>query len=106
MKAKITKYKVYQQLLAWRIIALLFVLPFMGIQCVEAQYTSIPDANFEHALFSLGIDTVDSDHQVLTSAISGVTSLDVSNKSIANLAGIEGFTSLTSLSCSNIVIAY
>ena len=105
MKAKITKHKVYQQLSSWRTVVLFFVLTFMGMQRAEAQYTAIPDANFEHALFSLGIDTLDGDHQVLTSAISGVTTLDVSNKGIANLTGIEGFTSLTSLSCSNNTLA-
>ena len=101
MKAKITNHKVYQKFLSCRAVALFFFLTFMGMQHVEAQYTAIPDSNFEHALFSLGIDTVDSDHQVLTSAISGVTTLDVSNKSISDLAGIEGFISLNSLSCSN-----
>ncbi len=101
MKAKIAKYKVYQQLSSWRTVVLLFVITFIGMQRVEAQYTAIPDSNFEHALFSLGIDTLDGDHQVLSSAISGVTTLDVSNKSIADLSGIEGFTSLNSLACSN-----
>lgn len=62
-------------------------------------YTAIPDTNFENALFTLGIDTVDGDHQVLTSAISGVSSLDVSSKSIANLTGIAAFTNLQSLNC-------
>jgi len=70
------------------------------MQSATAQYTSIPDANFEQALFDLGIDTVNGDNQVLTSDISGFTSLDVSSKNIADLTGIEGFTSLEILNCS------
>ena len=62
-------------------------------------YTAIPDANFEQALFDQGIDTVNGDKQVLTSAISGLTLLDVSNKNIASLTGIEAFSSLAELIC-------
>ncbi|OYU83949.1 MAG: hypothetical protein CFE24_08790 [Flavobacterium sp. BFFFF2] len=68
-------------------------------------YTAIPDANFEQALFDLGIDTVNGDHQVVTSAISGVTSLSLSNSygnlSISDLTGLEDFTSLQSFSLSH-----
>ncbi|OYU85558.1 MAG: hypothetical protein CFE24_01250 [Flavobacterium sp. BFFFF2] len=78
-------------------------LLFMGMLLVfgigQAQYTTIPDANFEQALFDQGIDTVNGDHRVLTSAISGVTSLDVSYKGISSLAGIQGFASLQVLRC-------
>ncbi len=72
-----------------------------GVACAPyfVQYTTIPDANFEQALFDLGIDTINGDHQVLTSAISGITSLDVSTKNITNLTGIKDFTSLTELFC-------
>jgi len=68
-----------------------------GVQ--SGDYTAIPDSNFEQALYNLGIDTINSDHQVLTSAISGVTSLDVQNLNIYDLTGIEGFVSLQSLNC-------
>ncbi|OYU82769.1 MAG: hypothetical protein CFE24_14255 [Flavobacterium sp. BFFFF2] len=71
-----------------------------GVACSNpVQYTAIPDANFEQALVDLGIDTVNGDHRVLTSAVSGLTSLDVSSKSISDLTGIEDFTSLQSLNC-------
>ena len=66
---------------------------------ITSPYTAIPDANFEQALFDQGIDTVNGDHQVLTSAISGVTSLDVSFKNIADLTGIQDFISITNLNC-------
>jgi Leucine-rich repeat (LRR) protein len=52
-------------------------------------------------LFDLGIDTVNGDHQVLTSAISTVPTLDVSNKNISSLVGIKGFTSLWGLTCNS-----
>ncbi|WP_046756030.1 HYR domain-containing protein [Kordia jejudonensis] len=60
-------------------------------------YTSIPDSNFE-ALLS-AYDDIPNDGQVPTAAIQGVTTLDVSNSSIADLTGIEGFTALTDLNC-------
>ena len=63
-----------------------------------SQFTSIPDANFEQALIDLGHDDV-IDGQVLTSNISGVTSLAVMGDSISDLTGIKDFTALTVLKC-------
>jgi hypothetical protein len=63
------------------------------------EYTSILDSNFEQALFDLGIDIVNGDNQVLTSAISIITDLDVSNKGIVDLSGIRDFINLQSLTC-------
>ncbi|MFI0429068.1 T9SS type A sorting domain-containing protein [Mariniflexile sp. HMF6888] len=60
--------------------------------------THVPDNNFEQALIALGYDTVLDDY-VTTANISKVTSLDVSDKSINDLTGIEAFTALTSLNC-------
>ena len=68
---------------------------------VASLYTAIPDANFEQALFDLGYDDVNGDHQVLTSNVSALTSLNVSNASIDNLTGIAAFSSLTDLNCSS-----
>jgi Leucine-rich repeat (LRR) protein len=65
------------------------------------QTTSIPDSNFEQALITLGIDSdATVNGQVLTADISGVTSLNISNKIIADLTGIEDFTSLQTFNCS------
>ncbi|MDD5150624.1 MAG: T9SS sorting signal type C domain-containing protein [Flavobacterium sp.] len=69
-----------------------------GYTVSAAGTTSIPDANFEQALIDLGLDC-SLDGQVFTSNISGVTYLDVSNYNIADLTGIEGFTSLYELTC-------
>lgn len=78
----------------------LLLLLLLANFSIYAQYTSIPDANFEKKLIALGIDSGTADGQVLTSKISGVTSLDVSRNSIADLTGIQNFTSLTKLDCS------
>jgi Leucine-rich repeat (LRR) protein len=66
----------------------------------DCNYVNIPDANFEQALIDLGIDTNPVlDGRVLRSDVEGVTSLDVSSKNIADLKGIEAFTSLEILYC-------
>ena len=79
------------------IFTLLLSFTFIGF----SQTTAIPDENFEQALIDLGYDTAPIDGQVLTANIEGVTSLDVRNKNIADLTGIEGFTALITLLCSN-----
>lgn len=66
---------------------------------IYAQYTSIPDANFENKLIQLGIDTGASDGKVLTSRINSVQALDISLSNISDLTGIENFTELATLSC-------
>ncbi|UMB53140.1 gliding motility-associated C-terminal domain-containing protein [Lutibacter sp. A64] len=58
--------------------------------------TYVPDDNFEQALIDQGYDDVLDDY-VLTDNISGITDLDVSNKNIADLTGIEDFIALTVL---------
>ena len=63
------------------------------------QETAIPDQNFEQALINLGYDDVIDGH-VLTYTISQITNLNVNNKNIADLTGIQDFTSLQTLSCS------
>ncbi|PXY46013.1 T9SS type A sorting domain-containing protein [Flavobacterium hydrophilum] len=64
-------------------------------------YTIINDSNFENKLIALGIDTDGKNGVVANSAIEKITQLDLSNSSIANLKGIEGFKALTTLNCSN-----
>jgi Leucine-rich repeat (LRR) protein len=64
-------------------------------------YTIINDSNFENKLIALGIDTDGKNGFVANSSIEKITQLDVSNSSIADLKGIEGFKSLTQLNCSN-----
>ncbi|MDC8001807.1 T9SS type A sorting domain-containing protein [Aequorivita todarodis] len=64
--------------------------------CAFAQYTVIPDPNFEQALIDLGYDTV-LDGQVLTDNIDGVLELDVFDKNINDMTGIQDFSALESL---------
>ena len=72
----------------------LLLFPFV----FYCQYTSIPDPVFENVLINYGLDTIQ-DGQVLTSNISGVQFLDVSDYGISDLTGIEDFTSLEYLDC-------
>ena len=80
-------------------VTILFIV-LLTSSFVFAQNTYVPDDNFEQALIDLGYDTTLDDY-VLTANISGVTSLDVSNKEISDLTGIEAFTALTHLDCSH-----
>ena len=79
---------------------LLSCLSLYGI-CI-AQTTNIPDPEFEQALIDLGIDSDGTVNQeVLTADISGISSLDVNSRNITDLKGIQDFSSLTFLDCSN-----
>jgi len=64
-----------------------------------SQTAGIPDPNFEHALKDLGFNISPISGSVSTAIDSGVTLLEVSNKNISSLIGIEAFTSLNYLSC-------
>lgn len=63
-----------------------------------SQNTAIPDSNFEQALIDLGYDSI-LDGQVLTANISNVVELNIENKNIADLKGIQDFTLLRRLYC-------
>lgn len=58
---------------------------------------AIPDSAFEQKLISLGIDTNGTTGDVLFNDITNITTLDVSESSISNLTGIQGFVKLQSL---------
>jgi hypothetical protein len=60
----------------------------------------IPDAKFEDKLIALGIDKDGKNGLVANASIAVITSLDVSNASITDLTGIQGFSALTTLNCS------
>ena len=86
MKTKITKT--------------IFILgTFFFFVAAKAQYTAIPDTNFENYLYTQGMDNINGDHQVLTVNIAGVTSLNVSSKNISDLTGIQAFSALRNLYC-------
>ncbi len=59
---------------------------------------NFPDANFRTIVGGSAIDK-DNNDELSESEIQAVINLDVFNRSIANLKGIEHFTALTNLSC-------
>ena len=59
-------------------------------------YTNVPDDNFEQALIDLGYDDV-LDDLVYTENINELTNLNLPQKGIVNLTGIQDFISLTEL---------
>ena len=63
---------------------------------IFAQYTTIPDTNFEAKLISLGIDDA-ADGKVLTSKINTLKTLEIYPSNISDLTGIQNFTALTTL---------
>lgn len=74
---------------------LLFLL-LSGFFC-SAQYTLIPDPNFEKALIDLGIDSGTIDGKVSTANVANVISLLIPGKNISDLTGIEAFAKLEQL---------
>jgi Leucine-rich repeat (LRR) protein len=76
-----------------------FLLFFITSLSASAQFTSIPDVNFEKSLISIGLDTGNPDGKVLTSNIIKTTYLDVSSKLIRDLTGIQDFAELKNLYC-------
>jgi len=63
--------------------------------------TAIPDIHFEQTLINLGIDKDKQINGLIdNSAILSITELDLSNKGIIDLSGIEAFVNLTYLNCS------
>ena len=75
-------------------------LSFLLFSLSFSQNTTIPDANFEQALINLGYDVGPPDGIVPTANINTITELDVSLLNIADLSGIEDFTALEILECS------
>lgn len=75
---------------------ILFVLIFP--LCSFAQFTFVPDDNFEQALINLGVDSLIDDY-VGTAGIDTITYLYISNRGISDLTGIEDFISLRGLFC-------
>ncbi|KQC33308.1 hypothetical protein AAU57_08240 [Nonlabens sp. YIK11] len=68
--------------------------------CTNTNLTFVPDDNFEQALIDLGLDDT-LDNYISTETAQGVTILNLNQKGISNLRGLESFTSLDSLYISN-----
>ncbi|MGQ7946823.1 T9SS sorting signal type C domain-containing protein [Flavobacterium sp. WC2509] len=81
-------------------VLLIPVLFSLFTNLASAQYTSIPDPNFELALIREGYDSDGNvNGHVLTSDISSVKDLDVFLSDITDLTGIQDFSSLQTLQC-------
>ncbi len=89
-----------KKLYVMKSISVIFVV-FFVISTSYAQYTSIPDTNFEQTLINQGIDSEGIlDGQVLTNDINTISTLDVAYYYfITDLTGIEDFTALEYLNC-------
>jgi gliding motility-associated-like protein len=79
----------------------LFLISFVA----NAQYTLIPDPEFEYFLIYKGYDSGNIDGKVLTSNISSIKEIyffpGAANINIKDLTGIEDFTALEKLNCTN-----
>jgi Leucine-rich repeat (LRR) protein len=73
---------------------LLFCFPIQ----LYAQYTYVPDDNFEQRLINLGYDFFLDDY-VETQSIDTVSYLNIPNQGIVDLTGLEDFLSLVFLFC-------
>ncbi|MCH7785867.1 MAG: T9SS type A sorting domain-containing protein [Bacteroidetes bacterium] len=84
----------------------LFYLILFLISCsfLNAQIVFIPDANFKAALINQGVDT-NSDGEIQVSEAEAVINLNVSGWNIMSLEGIQSFTSLEVLNCSNNILS-
>ena len=62
---------------------------------------AIPDANFEQALIDLGFDTNGLTGNIKKCEAASITDLNVNNKNISSLSGIEHFAGLRILHCNS-----
>ena len=82
-----------------KLLLILLCLPLLTL----AQKTYVPDDNFENYLETNGMgDGIAINDSVLTANIDTITQLLPAWSSIADLTGIEDFTSLTYLNCAEI----
>lgn len=76
------------------------MLTLLSTSTLVAQTTSVPDPNFEQELIALGLD---SDGLINGSMLNAqpdtVTALNVNQKNISDLTGIEAFSQLVELRC-------
>jgi len=80
---------------------LILAIIFSTIQNLYAQNTYVPDDYFEMTLIALGYDSGELNDSVPTDNIKSITFLDVHERNISDLTGIEDFESLEYLHCYN-----
>jgi Leucine-rich repeat (LRR) protein len=84
----------------------LLLLLLLANFSIYAQYTLIPDINFEKKLIALGLDAGAPDGKILTFNIIKVKSLTLDTTVIADLTGIQDFEALETLICKGDVAYY
>ena len=67
-----------------------FLLVLFTLPLLHAQTTAVPDPAFEQALIDLGYDDILDDY-VVTDSINSLINLNIFNKNIKDLTGIEDF---------------
>ncbi len=77
-------------------LSILFVSLFF--QVCFSQVVNIPDPNFKHALINANVD-LNGDREIQLSEAELVTELDVSERLIFDITGIEEFSNLTRFAC-------
>ncbi len=85
-------------LVIMKILLLFYTSLFFSFSLI-GQTTAIPDPNFEQALIDQGYDSGSIDGVVFTDSINTITVLNINNKGIFDLTGIEDFIALISLFC-------
>ena len=84
-----------------KLLLILLCLPITGFGQFTLK-TYVPDDNFENFLESSGMgDGIQLNDSINFWAIEMLINLDVSNQNISDLTGIEDFTVISSLDCSN-----
>ena len=74
-------------------------MAFLG--CLQAQNVNIPDANFKAALLNIASVNTNGDNEIQLSEAQAAQFVSVSNQGISDLTGIEEFTNIIALFCSN-----
>ena len=85
----------------FRVLVILLPTVLIFICCEKDEpnpVVTIPDNNFLNALIDLGVDT-NGDGKISPDEAEVITFLDVNNRSISNLTGIEKFVNLDTLYC-------
>lgn len=85
-----------------RVIAVLIFGELLCASCEteSAKELNIPDNNFLNALLELGVDS-NADGKISPDEAEGLTALNLNDRNISDLTGIEAFVNLEILSCSN-----
>ena len=78
----------------------IFLLLLLITGMVEAQIVSIPDANFKAKLIASGVD-FNGNSEIEESEAQVFPGLNLENSNISDLTGIQSFTNLQYLNCSN-----